>query len=139
MQETSNNYFRSIKRCFIRRKRVSTSAEKRCWALLLYFDTRAYLFSLQEGSCYVFSTRNNWCEFLVSYDVIFQSHIQSVFTLWQNECANSYIIFAKAMRNDDWSIQQIISYILWHRCFKMHFKNRNFQRQSCCYNTFLLL
>ena len=46
-------------------------------ALLLYFGTRAYLFSLDEGLCYSFFTRNNGCEFLTSYGVIFQSDFQS--------------------------------------------------------------
>ena len=40
---------------------------------LLHFGTRAYLFSPKEGSCYVFSTRNNCCEFLATDGVIFQS------------------------------------------------------------------
>ena len=38
--------------------------------LLLYFGSRAYLFSPEEGSCYVFTTRNNCCEFLAFYGVI---------------------------------------------------------------------
>ena len=38
----------------------------------LHFGTRAYLFSPDEGSCYIFSIRNNCCEFLASYGVIFQ-------------------------------------------------------------------
>ena len=29
-----------------------------------------------EGSCYVFPTRNNYCKFLASYGVIFQSVIK---------------------------------------------------------------
>ena len=44
---------------------------------LLHFTTRAYLFSPDEGSCCIFSTRNNCCEFLASYGVIIQSVIQS--------------------------------------------------------------
>ena len=44
--------------------------------LLLYFGTRAYLFSSDEGSCYVFCTRNNCCVFLASYGVIILSVIQ---------------------------------------------------------------
>ena len=38
---------------------------------LLYFGTRVYLFSPEEGSRYLFSTRNNCCEFLASDGVIF--------------------------------------------------------------------
>ena len=38
--------------------------------LLLHFGTCAYLFSPEEGSCYIFSTRNNCCEFLAYYGVI---------------------------------------------------------------------
>ena len=34
------------------------------------FGNHAYLLSLDEGLCYVFSTRNNCCEFLASDDVI---------------------------------------------------------------------
>ena len=37
------------------------------------------LFSPEEGSCYVFSTRNNCCEFLASGGVIFQSFIKPFF------------------------------------------------------------
>ena len=37
--------------------------------LLLHFGTRTYLYSPDEGSCYVFSTRNICCEFLASYGV----------------------------------------------------------------------
>ena len=44
--------------------------------LLLLFGTRAYLSSPNEGSCYIFSTRNNCCEFLVSHGVILQTDIQ---------------------------------------------------------------
>ena len=44
--------------------------------LLLHFGTRACLFSPDKGSCYVFSTRNNCCEFLASDGVIFQSVIK---------------------------------------------------------------
>ena len=36
--------------------------------LLLYFGTRAHHFSPDEGSCNVFSNRNNSYEFLTSYD-----------------------------------------------------------------------
>ena len=46
--------------------------------MLLYFGTDAYLFSPDEGSCCVFSTRNNCCEFLAFYGVIFQSVIKSL-------------------------------------------------------------
>ena len=45
----------------------------------LHFGTRAYLFSPDEGSCYIFSTRNNCREFLVSYATTFQSDIQPYF------------------------------------------------------------
>ena len=47
--------------------------------MLLHFCTRAYLFSPDKGSCYIFSTRNNCCEFLASYGVILQSDIQLYF------------------------------------------------------------
>ena len=45
--------------------------------LLLYYGTRAYLLSPDEGSCYDFSTGNNCCEFLASYGIIFQNNIKS--------------------------------------------------------------
>ena len=44
--------------------------------LLLLFGTRAHLLSPEEGSCYILSTRNNFCESLASYGVIFQSDLQ---------------------------------------------------------------
>ena len=45
--------------------------------LLLLFSTHAYLLSPDEGLCYVFSTRNNCCEFLALYGDTFQSVIKS--------------------------------------------------------------
>ena len=39
----------------------------------------AYLFSPEEVSCYIFSTRNNGCEFLASDGFIFQSVIKPFF------------------------------------------------------------
>ena len=45
--------------------------------LLLYFGTRAYLLTPDEGSLYVFSTRNNCCEFLAFQGVTFQSVTES--------------------------------------------------------------
>ena len=44
--------------------------------LLFYFGTHAYLFSPEEWSCYIFTTRNNCCQFLPSYGVIIQSVTQ---------------------------------------------------------------
>ena len=41
-------------------------------ALLILFGTRAHLFSPDEGSCFIFSIRNNCCEFFTSYGVIFK-------------------------------------------------------------------
>ena len=46
--------------------------------LLSYFDNSAYLFSPDEGSCYILSTRNNCCEILAHYGVIIRSFIQSI-------------------------------------------------------------
>ena len=40
------------------------------------FGTRAHLLSLEEGSCCILSTRNNCCESLASYGVIFESDFQ---------------------------------------------------------------
>ena len=44
--------------------------------LLLLSGTRAHLLSFEEGSCYILSNRNNCCESLASYGVIFQSDSQ---------------------------------------------------------------
>ena len=44
---------------------------------MLYFGTRAYLFSPEEEPRCGFLTWNNCCEFLASYGVIIQSVIQS--------------------------------------------------------------
>ena len=46
--------------------------------MLLHFGTRAYLFSPEEGLCYVFSTWNKCCEFFANDGVIIQSVIQSM-------------------------------------------------------------
>ena len=45
--------------------------------LMLHFGTRAYLFSFDEGSCYVFTTRNNCCEFLASFQSVFFSKCEN--------------------------------------------------------------
>ena len=50
-----------------------------CITLLLHFGTLAYLFLPDEGSCYIFSTQNNCCEFLAFYGVLLQSDIQQRF------------------------------------------------------------
>ena len=50
-----------------------------CCMLLLHFGTRAYLFLPDKGSCYIFSTQSNCCEFLASYSVILYSDIQPYF------------------------------------------------------------
>ena len=52
---------------------VTKIGKEECCTLLLYFGTRAYLFSPEERSCYVFSTRNNCCKFFASDGAIFQS------------------------------------------------------------------
>ena len=84
MQETRNNCLgqKYIAQPFVRRKQVSTSAK----TLLLHFGTHAYMFLPDEGSCYVFLTRNSWCEFLASYGVIILSVIQSI--IYQEDTIN---------------------------------------------------
>ena len=79
MQETRNNCFKSKKRSTTLHQAKTGKHECRnvTATLLLHFGTRAYLFSPDEGSCYVFSTRNNYCEFLAFYGVTFQSVIKS--------------------------------------------------------------
>ena len=76
---------------FFRRKQGSMSAEMLLlllmlcrMPLLLHFGTCAYLFSPEEGSCYVFSTQNNCCQFLASDGVIFQSVIKPLCNYLQN-------------------------------------------------------
>ena len=76
MQETLNNCFGS--KIFSTTLRPAKVGKHECRStLLLHFGTRAYLFSLYEGSCYRFSTRNNCWVFLASYGAIIQSVIQS--------------------------------------------------------------
>ena len=55
-------------------------------------STRAHLLSPEEGSCYILSTRNNCCESLASYDVIFQSDFQPYFSILVWGTAFSYIV-----------------------------------------------
>ena len=43
-----------------------------CWKVTAMCGTRAYLLSTEEGSCYIFSTQNNCCEFLASNGIIFK-------------------------------------------------------------------
>ena len=78
MQETHNNCFGSKKRRTI--LRLAKTGKHECrnvTATLTAIITRAYLFSPDQGLCYVFSTRNNCCELFASYGVIFQSVIKS--------------------------------------------------------------
>ena len=81
MQETRNNCFGSKKRntTLLQTKAGKHESRNVINTLLLHFGTRAYLFSPEEGSCYVFSNRNNCCEFLASDGVIFQSVIKLFF------------------------------------------------------------
>ena len=75
MQEIHNNYF-GWKKCSTILLQAKAGKYKRRnvrATLLLHFGTRAYLSSHEAGSCYVFSTQNNCCEFLASDGVIFQS------------------------------------------------------------------
>ena len=84
MQETRNNCFGSEK-CSSTLSQAKTgklllTCLPLAATLLLHFGTRAYLFYPDEGSCYLFPTRNNCCEFLASYVVIFQIVIKSYFS-----------------------------------------------------------
>ena len=79
MQETRNNCSGTKIGC----TKSIFSKLKSCHCIwlctfVLYFGSRAYLFSPDEGSCYVFSTRNNCSEFVASYGIIIQSFIQSI-------------------------------------------------------------
>ena len=56
----------------------------------------AYLFSPDEGSCYVFSTWNNCCKFLASYGVTFQSIIKPLhkyLLFWFLQTSTSRFVF----------------------------------------------
>ena len=64
--------------------------------LLLNFATQAYLFSPDEGSCYVFPTRNNCCEFLASNEVIIQRVIQ--LCMKEPDCGASLSYFIQYLR-----------------------------------------
>ena len=61
-----------IARPFFRPKQVSTKPKCNSCYISLYFSTPAYLFWPEEGSCYVFSTWNNCCEFLASDGLFFK-------------------------------------------------------------------
>ena len=64
-----------------------------CFGLLLLFGTRAYLFSPDESSCCIFSTRNNCCEFLAYYGFIVQGIIQSFLKMPVCGASLSYFFF----------------------------------------------
>ena len=70
-------------------------------SFLLNFSIRAY-FSLDKGSCYFFSTRNNCHEFLVPYGVINQSFILSY--LKTPVCGASLSFSAKYQITEAYSI-----------------------------------
>ena len=82
MQRTRKNCFGSNKLNTILLqlkigKQVCRKITAMCFTVvLLVYGTRAYLFWPDEKACYVFSTRNNCCEFLVSHGVILQTDIQ---------------------------------------------------------------
>ena len=87
MRGTRNNCFGSknvVRRC--------------CCTFLLLFGTRAYLFSPDEGSWYIFSTRNNCCEFFASYGVIIQSVAQSFLKTPVCGASLTYILVHFVMR-----------------------------------------
>ena len=66
------------------------------YTLLSNFGIRGYLFSPDEGSCSFFTTRNNFCEFLASHVVVFQSDIQSYFSILLENAENERIIMRHA-------------------------------------------
>ena len=70
MQETRNN-------CFGSKKRRTTLLQLKTGKHECRNVTATYLFSPEEGSCYVFSTRNNCCKFLAFYGFITLIFIQS--------------------------------------------------------------
>ena len=43
--------------------------------MVLFHGPQAYLFSLDKDPCYFFSTTNNYCEFLSSYNVLHKAFI----------------------------------------------------------------
>ena len=71
-----------------------------CCTFLLHFGTRAYLLSPGEGSCCIFSTRNNCCEFLASYGAILQNDTQPCFKMPVSSAALSYLHYlSKIFKN----------------------------------------
>ena len=95
MQETRNNCFGS-KICSTTLRQTKTGKHE-CRTLLLYFGIRAYMFSPDEVSCYIFSTQNNCCEFLASYGIIIQSIIQSLLKTAVCVASLSYIMSCHVM------------------------------------------
>ena len=85
--------------------------------LLLHFGTCAYLFSPEEGSCYVFLTRNNCCGFLASDGVIFQSVIKSAIEqirllTWDNmKLCTAKVCFITYLREKLWQASLLVK--LW--------------------------
>ena len=86
----------------------------------VHFGTRAYLFSPEEGSCYVFSTRNNCCEFLASDGVIFQSVLKPINYIFARDAINcSHFILVSEKytfkKNDHIKIKEeiVLKQYLW--------------------------
>ena len=110
MQEARNNCFESKKRSTTLRQ--AKTGKHECRTLLLYFGTRAYLSSPEEGSCYMLSTRSNCCEFLASYGVIIQNVTQSFLkrTVCGASLTRSNIFYALKLISN-MRIQQIIMHL----------------------------
>ena len=68
MQETSNNDF-GLKKRNTTISQAKIGKHECCTKTAMCGDTRVFLFSSDEESCYVFSNRNNCCEFPASYSV----------------------------------------------------------------------
>ena len=85
---------------------------KEC-TLLLHFGTRAYLFSPEEGLCYVFSTRNNYYEFLAFCGCYYRKCYSIIF---ENAKLWCFIVTLNSVKND---VDQLI-WNLFYRTFLFH-------------------
>ena len=61
---------------FVKKHLQVQETRNNCFGFLIDCGTCVYLFSPDEGSCYVFLTRNNCCEFHAYDDIILYNDYQ---------------------------------------------------------------
>ena len=88
--------------------------------MLLHFVPRDYLFSPDVGSVYIFSTRNNCCEFFASYGVTFQS-----VTPLSPKCSIVLLNVKNLLPREAYNIYDVVTTnetgnILWDAAFKFY-------------------